>query len=75
MSNPTNDQVEERVREEGYEQGYEDCMKEWLGFLRFQLNSLEMTDNKMSAIEFAKELIKSRWHVDLDVKKDVVDSE
>jgi len=28
MSNPTNDQVEERVYELGYDKGYEDCESE-----------------------------------------------
>jgi hypothetical protein len=79
MSNPTNDRIEEIVREQGYEQGYEDCMKEWLGFLRKKhevMESFMNSSDKGSDVwlgayhysELIKALIKERWHVEIDVK-------
>ena len=83
MSYPVNDQVEEAVFENGVDYGYEECMKEWLGFLRTEYSKLENiylelpNDSDLSVacynrMEGIKHMIRERWHVELDVK-DVVD--
>ncbi len=59
MSHPFNDKVEESVYEKGKTDGYEECMKEWLGFLRSKLSN--SSDSKVIS-----DLIQERWHVEGD---------
>lgn len=69
--------------EQTYETGYEDCMKEWLGFLRVKYENMKLAQanfNPHSAewagayhyMECLKALINERWHVDVEVE-DIVD--
>ncbi len=77
MSHPFNDKVEESVYEKGKTDGYEECMKEWLGLLRFHLAGIEMRlDNEdfehnalaeqdlISSRDYIQKLIEMRWHVE-----------
>lgn len=74
MSNLINSQLEERAFELGKDEGYEECMKEWLGMLRFHLNSIEVRltndDARLDPVldlelkakkQYIEQLIKLRW--------------
>jgi hypothetical protein len=68
MRHPNYVHHDEQAIEHGIEIGYEDCMKEWLGFLRHEMQSANPSDQ-----ECIGNLIKKRWHVDLDLKDVVSD--
>lgn len=76
MSFQPNSEIEEKAYEAGVDQGYEDCMKEWLGMLRFHHNALSIKTkpgiDDIAKMSYIEDLIKSRWHVEIDVEKDVV---
>lgn len=81
MSHISNDLDQQQAYEQGQASGYEDCMKEWLGFLRVEIKRLEdikVTVNPHSdmyaacylRIEGIKHLIRERWSIEADVASD-----
>lgn len=56
MSNPTNDQVEERVYELGYDKGYEDCRSELEMKIKAVLRTYLYSEKFTSPSKLAEEI-------------------